>query len=119
VNTARWAFVGALLAFSSCAAAAHAQSPCPKQWSGKPRVPDAGAAKAIFLAVEKKRLPNAKSDQQAFPDIQAEDDGERWVVFRSKAPVIDPAYAEMTTGGGLQMKIAKCDGRVSEVHLGR
>jgi hypothetical protein len=73
----------------------------PKQGFLEPYVPDAATAKAIFLAVEKARVPRA--DRTSFPMVDVFDKPDRWVVFRHGAAL---------GGGQLELEIAKCSGRI-------
>src|ERR1700722_16281664 len=52
----------------------------PKHSFLEPYVPDAATAKAVFLVVEKARVPHA--DRTTFPMVDVFDKGDRWVVFR-------------------------------------
>jgi len=75
----------------------------------EPYVPDAATAKAIFLAVETARAPNA--NRSHFPMIDVFDKGDRWVVFRHNATDIG--------GGQLELEIGKCTGRIYRAAFGR
>jgi hypothetical protein len=94
--------------------------PCPPRGGGpgKPLVPDAETAREIFVAVEKRFNPAA--DLKGFPVIEAEDEGKYWTVFRYNPPVEMPGALIVTAGGGqLEMRVAKCDGAMTHVHLSR
>lgn len=80
----------------------------------------ADTAKAIFLAVEDDFFPQA--DKARFPDVAVRDDGEWWAVFRWRAPegsLADRTFRRTRGGGQLSLRIAKCDGSISEVWLTR
>jgi hypothetical protein len=87
--------------------------PCAPR-SGEPRkplVPDVETARSIFLAVEKRFHPAA--DVKNFPHIMANDEGDSWAVFRGTA-------RPGTKGGGqLEMRVAKCNGAISEVYFSK
>jgi hypothetical protein len=94
---------------------------CPARWgeSGKPLVTNAETARSIFLVVEKDFFPQA--DRDSYPAVEAKDEGQRWTVFRWRPPMTLPGGGiEVTHGGGqLELKIAKCDAAISDVHLSR
>ena len=94
---------------------------CPMRWGepAKPLVSKSDTAKSIFLAVEADFFPMA--DRTGFPNIAIEDDGKFWSVGRSKAPgETANGDIEITYGGGqLTLRIAKCDGRISDVAFSR
>ncbi|GAA0653305.1 hypothetical protein [Brevundimonas lenta] len=98
-----------------------ATTPCPPRWGepGKPLVTSAETAIAIYVAVERDFFPAA--DPVGFPQVEAVDRGDWWAVFRYR-PAEQGADGELllTSGGGqLSVRIAKCDGAVSDVHLTR
>ena len=94
---------------------------CPPRWgkAGQPLVSRSDTAKAIFSAVEKDFFPQA--DRTRFPDVEANDDGKWWSVFRwRKAEVQRNGDAIVTRGGGqLSMRIDKCTATISHVFLSR
>jgi hypothetical protein len=74
-------------------------------------------AKAIFLAVEREIFPGA--DRTGFPLVEAmEAPGEPgfWLVMRVRTPEPGLSYRG---GGQLGLRIAKCDGAISDVALSR
>ncbi len=76
-----------------------------------PLVPNEETARAIFLAVERARFPEA--DPANFPDVVALDEGDHWAVFRfTQRPGVKG-------GGQLEMEIGKCTGIISQVHLAK
>ncbi|GLV21628.1 hypothetical protein TomMM35A_14850 [Sphingobium sp. TomMM35A] len=85
----------------------------------KPLVTKSETATAIFLAVEEDFFPTA--DRTAFPDIDVDDDGAHWSVSRGKSPEVTVEGDIMVTQGGgqLSLRIAKCDGHISDVWLNR
>ena len=94
---------------------------CPPRWGklGKPLVSTPETARAIFLAVERDFYP--RPDKLHFPDVEVDDSGRWWSVFRSNSPKpADDAEIELSAGGGqLSMRIDKCDGRIWHVYRTR
>ena len=85
-----------------------------------PMVTSPETAKAIFLAVEDDFFPEA--DKARYPEVVAVDDGEWWSVFRHRpieGNLADGTLTRTVGGGQLSLRIAKCDGRNSEVWLTR
>jgi hypothetical protein len=77
-------------------------------------VPTAEAARTIFLAVETAIFPGA--DKTGHPDVEVDEEPEFWIVFRTRTPA--PGTIERG-GGQLSLRIAKCDGAISDVYLSR
>jgi hypothetical protein len=94
---------------------------CAARWGtpGVPLVKKADTAKAIFLAVEQDLNPRA--NPSSFPDVTVDDEGGAWSVFRGRAPHIsgNGDFDIMNGGGQLAMRIAKCDGHISNVSFSR
>lgn len=77
-------------------------------------------AERIFLAVESEIFTGA--DKETFPEIVVRDEGDHWSVFRHRPP--EPPQPDGSRriwigGGQLGMRIAKCDGAISDVFLQR
>jgi hypothetical protein len=111
------AVLAGLLACPCAGLAAPILKPCPPRW-GKPAaplVPDERTATAIFLAVEPVISPRA--DRRNYPRVIAEDDGEAWAVFRTASA--RHGGGRSFGGGQLEMRIAKCDAAISEVHFSK
>ena len=109
-----------IVALVSVASPAFADEPtptCPLRWGvpGRPLVTTPETAKAIFLAVEADFFPTA--NRERFLELIAEDEGEWWLVFRSRPIEINPDGSMRRTfgGGQLSLRIAKCDAKISEV----
>ena len=84
-----------------------------------PYVAKEETARAIALAVVE-QLQNR--EQRARYSLDVEDDGAFWTVFQSVRgyPRRDgDSIIVMMGGGGLSMRIAKCDGAVSDVYRQR
>ena len=84
-----------------------------------PLVPDAGTAKAIFLAIERAIFP-VQTPAGDSP-VVATNDGDHWSVFRYAEPAALPDGSIVVTAGGghLEMDIDKCSAAVSRVALSR
>ena len=125
MNFKRGCFLTALAIFAGTAGGQPALSApnlveCPPRWgeAGKPLVTSASTARAIFVAVEKDFFPHA--DAKRFPIVKADEDGDGWAVFRTRPIRRVGKNLEVTFGGGqLELRIAKCDGAISQVHLSR
>jgi hypothetical protein len=116
------ALVIAVSIVAAIPAIADDQTPlCPDRWGkpGRPLVSTPETAKAVFLAVEADFFPAA--DPKQYPQVEAEDEGEWWSVYRYRPPEAQPdGSVGVTRGGGqLSLKIAKCDARITEVWLAR
>jgi hypothetical protein len=80
----------------------------------RPVVPTAEVARAIFAAVAKP----LQSEQAASKYVLTiADGGAAWVVFQALPP--PPAGMIQFGGGGLEMRIDKCTGAISEMHYSR
>lgn len=81
-----------------------------------PYVATAKTARAIATALaQQMQAP----DRQAQYDLNIQDGGDHWVAFQSVRGYPrreGDALVVMAGGGGLQMRISKCDGTISEVH---
>jgi hypothetical protein len=80
-----------------------------------PFVPDARTGRAIFREVERAIFPGA--DRKRFPIVKVEDEGDHWVVFKTRAPTKQPADGAFVTelgGGQLSMQIDKCNGEIRQ-----
>lgn len=96
---------------------------CPKRsgFLDGPFVWDEDTAKMIAQVIIdgiKKRKPDDKYVLEVF------NDGSHWEVFQSIRRIDeeieeDGAITVIAGGGGVAMRIAKCDGAVSEVHFSR
>ena len=73
---------------------------------GRPLVPDAETAKAIFLAVESKLL---RPDLANFPNVVATETSDHWQVGR------DTRDPNIRGGGQLNLEISKCSAAVSNI----
>ena len=79
-----------------------------------PVVPTAEVAQGIFAAVAKP----LQSEQAASKYVLTiADQGAAWVVYRAPPP--PPAGMSIRGGGGLEMRIDKCTGAISEMHYSR
>lgn len=77
-------------------------------------------AERIFLAVETEIFPGA--DKETYPEVVVRDEGDYWSVFRHRPPEPpqpDGSQRIWIGGGQLSMRIAKCDGTISDVILQR
>ena len=105
-----WAITGLALAVSivTSQAAALPNNPHPacKRRTLEPYVPNQEVAKAIFLAVEAAIDPQA--DKKRFPLVDVMGKGDRWSVFRHNTVI----------GGGLEIEINKCTGRIYKAGFG-
>ena len=81
----------------------------PKPNGLEPYIPDPATAKAIFLAIEAARVPNA--DKTTFPLVDVFDKGSRWIVFRHSATAVG--------GGQLELEMSKCTGRIYRGGFGK
>ncbi len=80
----------------------------------RPVVPTAEVARDIFAAVAKP----LQSEQAASGYVLTiADQGAAWVVYRAPPP--PPAGMSIRGGGGLEMRIDKCTGAISEMHYSR
>jgi hypothetical protein len=75
----------------------------------EPYVPDPQTAKAIFLAVEAARVPQA--DKRQFPLVDVMEKPGRWVVVRHSASAVG--------GGQLELEISKCTGTIYRAGFGK
>ena len=83
---------------------------CKPQPNGlEPYIPDPATAKAIFLAVEAARVPNA--NRSTFPLVDVLDKDGRWIVFRHSATAVG--------GGQLELEMSKCTGRIFRADFGK
>jgi hypothetical protein len=105
---AKWAAIVLALA-GSCPAVADPNCPKSAGYIPGPFVPDAGTARAIYLAVEMRTAP--QRDVNRFPRVVVTDKGDHWAVFRMEKP---SKQAGRTFGGGqLELEIDKCTGAIS------
>ena len=81
----------------------------PKPNGLEPYIPDPATAKAIFLAVETARVPNA--DKARYPLVDVFDKEGRWLVFRHSATALG--------GGQLELEMSKCTGRIYRAGFGK
>lgn len=84
-----------------------------------PHVPDAATASAIASAVIA-RTPGLEAAEHY--TLIIEDEGAYWSAFQTPPdiPSHDPDVTITTFGGGgLEMKIAKCNGAISDAHYQR
>ena len=73
---------------------------------GRPLVPDANTAKAIFLAVESKLL---RPDLGNFPDVVVAETSDHWRVGRASRK------SNIRGGGQLNLEVSKCNATVSNI----
>ncbi len=109
----RLALCGLALAFAFPAAA---QDRCGGR---QPLVARSETARAIFLAVERDYAPWGP---KRFPTLDIEDEGDAWRVGRSNPLPKQRNGSTITVRGGggqLSMRIAKCDGAISEAYFAR
>jgi len=88
---------------------------CPHQDGliGRPVVPTAEVARGIFAAVAKP----LQSEQAASEYVLTiADEGAAWAVYQA---LPDRPGMIITGGGGLEMRIDKCTGAISEMHYQR
>ncbi len=84
-----------------------------------PYVTEEATARAIALAIIEQMQSR---ERQAEYDLNVEDDGAFWTIFQSVRgyPRRDgDSITVMMGGGGLTMRIAKCDGALSSMHWQR
>ncbi|MBL8537668.1 MAG: hypothetical protein JNM59_09735 [Hyphomonadaceae bacterium] len=90
-----------------------------------PYVADEATARRIALAVilgMERREELISRERQRRYDLKVEDRGAYWIAFqtvRGYPRREGDAIIVMAGGGGLEMRIAKCDGTISEVHWSR
>lgn len=84
-----------------------------------PHIPDEATARAIAAAIIAQRESRKYADQY---DLIVQDEGPAWLVFQSLPDIPAPTDDMVITvmgGGGLAMRIAKCDGAISGLHWQR
>jgi hypothetical protein len=126
-----WAFVAALAIFLSHAAPGHGrpaqQAYCPKEPGllQGPYVPNEIVARQIFHAVA---AVFNRTDTEGKYVVRVNEYSDAWAVYQSlpesnDACINDPTGNTKCTvtsgGGGLAMRINKCNGAISNVHYSR